>query len=76
MCYSFQIYSFTRIIIFLYIVFLHKGIKEYYFVKPVICIGADTGLLIFTKYFKIFHDLISGVKCMLGVTCSKFERLC
>ncbi len=63
-------------IIFVYIVFWHKGVKEYYFVKSVICIGADTGLLIFTKYFKIFRDLISGVKCMLGVTGSKFERLC
>ncbi|AAS44929.1 hypothetical protein BCE_A0079 (plasmid) [Bacillus cereus ATCC 10987] len=29
--------------IFVYIVFLYKGVKEYYFVKSVICIEGDTG---------------------------------
>lgn len=30
---------------------MHKGVKEYYFVKSVICIGADTGLLVFLIFF-------------------------
>ncbi|PGV95960.1 hypothetical protein COD80_12615 [Bacillus cereus] len=46
--------------IYLYILFfLYKGVKEYYFVKSVLCIEVDTGLLVFLILFGILRPFLN-----------------
>lgn len=39
--------------------FLYKGVKEYYFVKSVLCIEVDTGLLVFLSFFGIWRPFLN-----------------